>query len=334
MTIPKQERRLYGTLLKQHPDERNLLLTKADLLRAVRAWLHETGYREAVTPVLCAARESAPIPQFSTRHPFTGETFHLKHSAEEHLRRLVISVDRVYDLGKAIRVEQADDSHAIEFTMLQTAARDITLPDGIKLITELVQHAVQAAFATLQPPAGIDFSTIATRTVDDAIAEALNLPQAPAGPELVTAARNWLTSHGLTAGESDWAAMEDFLKHAVEAAVTAPVVLYGFPYELRHNSRVDASGRAQRFSLIAAGIEICDGGVKLRAADDYRPMVENNIALRTQLHGVPADKGPVDFFADIDCDPADVFTFGLGIERLLALCTGRTVFETLTFPYH
>lgn len=334
MTIPPQERRLYGTLLKEHPDERNLLLTKADLLRAMRAWLHEAGYTEAATPVLCAARESAPIPQFSTRHPFTGETFHLKHSAEEHLRRLVVSVDRVYDLGKAIRAERADDSHAIEFTMLQTAARDIALADGMKLVTELVQHAVQTAFATLQTPYGIDFSTIATRTVDDAIAEALNLREAPVGSQLVTAARNWLTGHGLAAGESDWAVMEDFLKYAVEAAVTSPVVLYGFPYELRHNSRVDLSGRAQRFSLIAAGIEICDGGVKLRAADDYRPMVENNIALRTQLHGVPADEGPVDFFADIDCDPADVFTFGLGIERLLALCTGRTVFETLTFPYH
>ncbi|MFD7997043.1 amino acid--tRNA ligase-related protein [Streptomyces mexicanus] len=334
MTIPKQERRLYGTLLKRHPDERNVLLAKAALLRAVRAWLHETGYTEAATPVLCVARESAPIPQFSTRHPLTGETFHLKHSAEEYLRRLVISVDRVYDLGKAIRAERADDSHAIEFTMLQTAARDIALADGIKLVTELVQHAVQAAFATLQPPGGIDFSTIAMRTVDDAIAEALNLPQAPVGPELVTAARNWLTSRGLAAGDSDWAVMEEFLKHAVEAAVTNPVVLYGFPYELRHNSRVDSCGRAQRFSLIAAGTEICDGGVKLRTADDYRPMVQNNIALRTQLHGIPADDGPVDFFADIDYDPADVFTFGLGIERLLGLCSGRSVFETLTFPYH
>jgi lysyl-tRNA synthetase class 2 len=334
VTIPKQDRRLYGTLLKQHPDERNLLLTKADLVRAVRARLDEAGYTEVATPVLCGARESAPIPQFSTQHPFTGETFHLKHSAEEHLRRLVVSVDRVYDLGKAIRAERADDSHAIEFTMLQTATRDMVLTDGIKLVTELVQHAVRTAFATLQPPGGIDFSTIAHRTVDDAIAEVLDLPAAPVGPELVTAARKWLTGHGLTAGESDWAVMEDFVKHAVEAAVTTPVVLYGFPYELRHNSRVDSSGRAQRFSLIAAGIEICDGGVKLRTADDYRPMVEDNIALRSRLHGVPADEGPVDFFADIDCDPADVLTFGLGIERLLALCTGRTVFETLTFPHH
>ncbi|MDT0616500.1 amino acid--tRNA ligase-related protein [Streptomyces lancefieldiae] len=334
MTITPDQRRLYGTLLKQHPAERDLLLTKAVLMRAMRAWLHETGYTEVAAPVLCAARESAPIPQFSTSHPLTGDAYHLKHSAEEHLRRLVMSVDRVYDLGKAIRAERADETHAIEFTMLQTAARDICLEDGIGLVTELVQHTVQAAFASLQTPGGIDFSVIPRRPVDDAIAEALGVSRAPEGAELVAAAQAWLKDHGLPAGDSHWAVMEEFVKHAVEAAVTTPVVLHGFPYELRHNSRVDAHGRAQRFSLIAAGVELCDGGVKLRTADDYRPMVKTNIALRTQLHSVPADEGPVDFFADIDYDPADVFTFGLGVERLLALCTGRTVFDTLTFPYH
>jgi lysyl-tRNA synthetase class II len=334
VTITPDQRRLYGTLLKQHPAERDLLLTKADLMRAMRAWLHEAEYTEVAAPILCAARESAPIPQFSTSHPLSGDAFHLKHSAEEHLRRLVMSVDRVYDLGKAIRAEQADENHAIEFTMLQTAARDVPLEDGICLVTELVQHTVRAAFASLQSPGGIDLSDIPRRAVEDAIAEALGVRRAPEGAELVAAARAWLKDHRLPVGGSPWAVMEEFVKHAVEAAVTAPVVLYGFPYELRHNSRVDDSGRAQRFSLIAAGVEVCDGGVKLRTADDYRPMVETNIALRTELHGVPADEGPVDFFADIDFEPADVFTFGLGVERLLALCTGRTVFDTLTFPYH
>ncbi|WP_328973480.1 amino acid--tRNA ligase-related protein [Streptomyces sp. NBC_00239] len=334
MTIAPADRRLYGTLLKQHPAERTLLLAKADMVRAMRGWLHETGYTEVATPVLCQDRESAPIPQFATRHPLTGQSFHLRHSAEEHLRRVVVSIDRVFDLSKAIRAEQADDSHAIEFTMLQTAARDIDLQTGISLVTSLVQHTVQTTFATLATPA-VDFTTIRTRTVDDAIAEALGVTEAPTGAELVAAARGWLKDRGLEADGTDWAVMEDFVKHAVEKPVTQPTVLYGFPWELRHNSRInEASGRAERFSLIAAGTEICDGGVKLRTADDYRPMVEANITLRTQLHGIPADQGPVDFFTDIDCDPADVFTFGLGVERLLALCTGRTVFEALTFPYH
>ncbi|MEU9416009.1 amino acid--tRNA ligase-related protein [Streptomyces sp. NPDC048272] len=333
-SVRDEARRLYGTFLKENPGERDLVLLKAELLRAVRGWLHATGYTEVPTPVLCQDRESAPIPQFATRHPLTGEGFHLKHSAEEHLRRLIISIDRVYDLGPAIRAEHEDADHAIEFTMLQTAARDVTLAEGMGMVAHLVQACVQTVFATLTNP-GADFTTIYEVPVDEAIAEALGTASAPEGAALVAAARDWLAARGMASDGGAWEVMEAFVKHGVEAAVTAPTLLHSFPYELRHNSRIDEkTGRAQRFSLIVGGVEICDGGVKLRTAADYRPMVDANIALREELHGVPADDGPLDFYADIDRDPADVFTFGLGLERLLAAVAGRSVADVLAFPFH
>nr|WP_329833064.1 amino acid--tRNA ligase-related protein [Streptomyces sp. BE133] len=180
-------------------------------------------------------RPDSPVrhPSPVTRHPLTGQSFHLKHSEEEHLRRMVVSIDRVFNLSKAIRAEQADDSHAIEFTMLQTAARDNGLEDGIGLVADLVQSTVQAAFATLTTP-GADFTTIRTRPVEDAIAEALAVPEAPTGADLVAAARGWLKDRDLATDGTDWAVMEDFVKHAVEKPVTHPTVLRGFPRELRH----------------------------------------------------------------------------------------------------
>ncbi len=144
-----------------------------------------------------------------------------------------------------------------------------------------------------------------------------------------------MARRGRPADGGPWQVMEDFVKHAVETAVTTPTLLHSFPYELRHNSRVDERTRlAQRFSLIADGVELCDGGLKLRTAAEYRPMVEANMLLREELHGVEADSGPIEFYADIDRDPADVVTFGLGVERLLAACTGRDVAGVLTFPHH
>ncbi|MFG2986234.1 amino acid--tRNA ligase-related protein [Streptomyces sp. NPDC048258] len=334
LTDHTADRRHYGTFLKDNPDERDVVLLKADLLRALRTWLHETGYNEITAPMLCQHRESAPIPQFSTKHPLTGEGFHLKHSAEEHLRRVVTSINRVFDLAPAIRAERADGSHAIEFTMLQTAARDITLAQGLELVAALVQDAVRSTFGNLKTT-GADFTTISVRPVDDAIAEALGRSFAPEGAELVAAARSWLDARDLPASSSPWEVMEEFVKQAVEGAVTTPTLLHSFPYELRHNSRVDErTGRAQRFSLIVGGIEICDGGVKLRTSADYRPMVEANMLLREELHGIPVDDGPGEFYADVDRDPADVLTFGLGVERLLAACMGRSVTEVLTFPHH
>ncbi|MEU5811553.1 amino acid--tRNA ligase-related protein [Streptomyces sp. NPDC047718] len=334
LTGSASDRRFYGAFLKDNPRERNLVLLKADLLRALRSFLHDISYCEFPTPVLCRHRESAPIPQFATKHPLTGEGYHLKHSAEEHLRRVVTSLDRVYDLGPAIRAERADGSHAIEFTMLQTAARDLTLTAGMRLVIDLIQHTVRSVFVTAVTR-GTDFTTIKVRSVDDAIAEALGTPTAPEGEELVAAARAWLNEQNLPAAVGAWEVMEAFVQHAVEATVTTPTLLHSFPYELRHNSRIDEeTGRAQRFSLIAGGVELCDGGVKLRTSAEYRPMVETNMALREELHGIPADSGPLEFYADVDRDPADVFTFGLGVERLLAACVGRTVADVLSFPHH
>ena len=39
-------------------------------------------YTEAAAPAPWASPESAPILQFATCHPLTGEGLHLKHSAE------------------------------------------------------------------------------------------------------------------------------------------------------------------------------------------------------------------------------------------------------------
>ena len=219
--------------------------------------------------------------------------------------------------------------------MLQTAVRDVSLSDGVAFLIELIQTAIQGAYGTLQTK-GVDWSRIHLRPLDEAIAVALEADGVTLhDKEMGLQASRWLSLHGHRVGTSEWEVMEDFVRYAVESVITEPTVLIGFPHALRHNSRVDAkTGRAQRFSLVAGGVEVCDGGLKLRDSADYRPMVDRNIELRADLYGIDGDPGPLDFYADIDTDPADVFTFGLGIERLLALSDDRNLHEVLTFPFH
>ncbi|SEM81484.1 amino acid--tRNA ligase-related protein [Streptacidiphilus jiangxiensis] len=335
--IKNPNARLYGTFLRDHPDERELLLAKARLVHGLREELHRQEYVEVATPILCQDREGAPLQQFTTTHPLTGRPFHLRHSAEDHLRRLAVTLDRVFDLGKALRAESESPWHTVEFMLLEIAARDVDLAQGVTLVTDLIRAAVRAAYGTLATP-GVDWTDITVRPVDEAAAEALGAETILTEEQLTEQARGWLAAHGhapATTG-TDWEVLEEFMKHAVEAACSTPTVLTGFPYALRHNSRVEAAtGRAQRLSVVVGGVECGDGGVKLRSSREYRPMVDTNIKLREQLFGIPADAGPLDFYADIDADPAaDVFTAGLGVDRLAALCAGRNVHEVLTFPYH
>ncbi len=332
--LTSSDRQQYGRFLHSQTQERELAARRLSFIQAVRDYLRSKGYQETAVPVLARYPESAPIGQFETRDPVSGDSYYLRHSAEEFLRRLVVAIGRVFDLGPVMRAESPDAMHATEFVMLQTAARDLTLAEGVQLAIGLVQSAIQSAFGTQQGE-HIDLSRVAVKRFDEAVAEQLGLAAELSDVELLPTARKWLVAHELPADGSDWEVAEAFMKHAIELQLTEPTVLTDFPAVLKHNSQLDPeTGHAKRFSLIVGGIECADGGLKLRTAADYRPMVDANAELRAQLFGTAADAGPADFYADVDTDPCDVVTFGMGIDRVLAVFTGRSVHDLQLFPYH
>ncbi|MFF7944530.1 amino acid--tRNA ligase-related protein [Nocardia gamkensis] len=332
--LTSADRQQYGRFLHHHKQERDLAARRLLFIQAVRDYLRSTGYQETPVPVLTREPESAPITQFQTRDPIGGEGYFLRHSAEEFLRRLMVVFDRVFDLGPVMRAETPDPMHATEFVMLQTAARDLNLEQGIGIAIGLVQSAMQSAFGT-QAGEHVDLSHVTIQPFDRAVAERLGLEHELPDVELLPTARKWLVAHGLSADGTDWKVAEAFMKHAIELRLVAPTVLTDFPAVLKHNSQVHAeTGKAQRFSLIINGIECADGGLKLRTAADYRPMVDTNARLRSELFGTPVADDPADFYADIDTAPCDVITFGLGIDRVLAVFTGRTIHDLQLFPFH
>ncbi|WP_329410721.1 hypothetical protein OG563_00215 [Nocardia vinacea] len=332
--LTSSDRQQYGRFLHHHKQERELATRRLHFIQAVRDYLRSKGYQETPVPVLTHYPESAPIGQFETRDPISGESYYLRHSAEEFLRRLVVAIERVFDLGPVMRAETPDAMRAVEFVMLQSAARSISVGAGIELVVGLVQSAIQSAFGTQQGEY-VDLSKITIKRFDEAVAEQLGLESELPDVELLPTARKWLTDHQLVADGTDWEVAEAFMKHAIELRQQQPTVLTDFPAILKHNSQVDPeSGRAQRFSLIIDGIECADGGLKLRTSDDYRTMVDANARLRAQLFGTPIYDGPTDFYADVDTDPCDVVTFGLGIDRVLAVFTGRSIHDLQLFPYH
>ncbi|MGW5515363.1 amino acid--tRNA ligase-related protein [Nocardia africana] len=332
--LTSSDRRRYGQFLHQHQQERELATRRLLFLQALRDYLRSAGYHETPVPVLTRYPESAPIGQFETRDPVTGEGYYLRHSSEEFLRRLMVAFDRVFDLGPVMRAETPDSMHATEFVMLQTAANNLDLPGGVRLAIGLVQSAIQSAFGTRHSE-NTDLSHVAIQRFNEAVAEQLGLDTELPDVELLPTARKWLAAHGHSSDGTDWEVAEAFMKHAVELRLRTPTVLTDFPAVLKHNSQLDPeSGRAQRFSLIVNGIECADGGLKLRTAADYRPMVDTNAQLRAELFGTTIDDGPSDFYADVDTAPCDVVTFGLGIDRVLAVFTGRSIHDLQLFPFH
>ena len=101
-------------------------------------------------PVLHATREGAPIHQFTTENPVTGSRYYLRHCMEDHLKRLVPVIPRLFELGKAIRVEVEDLARAEEFLVLEAVAGDVTFEQGCQLVLDVLHDALQRTFGDVR----------------------------------------------------------------------------------------------------------------------------------------------------------------------------------------
>lgn len=335
--LKRPELKNYGSYLANNEAVAADVRLKLELLWNLRSAMRDRGYVEAPMPVLHATREGAPVHQFTTENPVTGSRYYLRHCMEDHLKRLVPVIPRLFELGKAIRVEVEDLARAEEFLVLEAVAGDVTFEQGCQLVLDVLHDALQRTFGDVRFEA-FDLGSARSVAFDDLAAEALGVDPGLADGALVKESRRWLVANAPqepSEDATDWALMEDFMKYAVEPLCTVPTMLKGFPPALRHISPIDpTTGRAERFALVSSGIEFCDGGMKFSSVDEYREVYETNARLREVLLGVTDNDLPEDFFADLGASPRSVFTFGLGVDRLFALIKGCSIHDIIQFPHH
>ena len=101
-------------------DARELFVTRARVISAVRRWLDDHGFIEVETPVLQPLYGGALARPFTTHHNALDREFFLRIATELYLKRLIVGgLERVYELGKDFRNEGVDTTHNPEFTMLE-----------------------------------------------------------------------------------------------------------------------------------------------------------------------------------------------------------------------
>ena len=105
-------------------------------------------------PFLQRTREGAPVDQWSTINPVTGELWFLRHCMEDHLRRLTPTFPRVFEIGKAVRAEKRSAFHATEFLVLELVFRHVSYADGLDLIERsfAAQSRMQQMPSTVRAP--------------------------------------------------------------------------------------------------------------------------------------------------------------------------------------
>jgi lysyl-tRNA synthetase, class II len=312
--------------LLANPEARELFLTRARAVSAVRHWLDDEDFVEVETPVLQPLYGGALARPFTTHHNALDRDLYLRIATELYLKRCIVGgIDRVYELGKDFRNEGISYKHNPEFTMLEwyeAYADYADAADRTEQLVAFVAERVNGTTKVVREGREIDLAPPWRRvTLREAIRErtGVDIAEHPSREALAAA----------MGSEPDpkegWGKLVDgLLSKQVEPTLAQPTFVLDYPVEMSPFAKAHRSepGLVERWEAFAGGFEIANAFTELNDPDEQRRRFE---AQREELargdeealeQGMPPTGG-----------------VGLGIDRLVMLLTGaRSLREVLLFP--
>ena len=311
-------------------ETRELFITRARIISAVRRALDEDGFIEIETPVLQPLYGGAAAKPFVTHHNALGRDLYLRIATELYLKRAIVGgLERVYELGKDFRNEGLSTKHNPEFTMLEWYEAYADYEDAARRL-----EAIVAAAAATVPQPAIDFSSPWRReTLTDAIRDRTGIDVMAARGLPALADAIGAAGLELETGGRSWAALvDDLLSAYVEPTLQEPTFIFDYPLELspfakRHRAH---EGLVERWEAFAGGIELANAFSELNDPDEQRARF---LAMRDAPGA--EDPPPLDepFLAALEQGMPPTGGVGLGIDRLvMLLCGRRSIRDVVLFP--
>jgi lysyl-tRNA synthetase, class II len=315
---------------------RELFLTRAKTIDALRAFMAERGFIEVETPVLQALAGGASSRPFLTHHNALDQEMSLRISVELYLNRCLIGgLENVYDLGKCFRNEGISYRHSPEFTMLEWLMSYSDHTDVARFTEEMVAYVAQYVLGTTVIERGgeqIDLGKPWRNTTMRA--EVLRVT----GMDFIEAGRDELAAllEGKVHPDASWAqVVQAVYSKLVEPTLNQPTHVYDFPLESFPITKAHAEDArlAEHFDAVIGGIELVSGDSEVNdPIEQWQRFVEQRKQRRADDDDAPHPHDE-EYVRALEYGLAPSASGGMGVDRLLMILTGHeTLREVVPFP--
>ncbi len=324
--------------LAVHPGVREVFVTRARIVSALRRFLDERDYIEVETPVLQPIYGGALARPFTTHHNTLDMPLYLRIADELYLKRLIVGgLERVYEIGKDFRNEGIDRTHNPEFSMLEFYQAFADYNDMMDMVEAMLAFAAERAggstTVTFQDRE-IDLSPPYRRiTFLSALAEIGGVDAASMDDDALRSAAEGADVEGVeTMGRGKL--LDALFGALVEPTLEQPTFVTDYPRELSplaKPKRGDAR-LTERFELIVAGREIANAFSELNDPFDQRDRFEAQARLK-EAGDEEALMVDDDYLRALEYGMPPTGGVGIGVDRLVMLLTDSpSIRDVILFP--
>ena len=326
--------------LMVNPEVRQVFITRARIVQALRRFLDDRGFLEVETPILQPIYGGAAARPFITHHNQLDQDLYLRISFELYLKRLLVGgYERVYEIGRDFRNEGVSFKHNPEFTQLEYYWAYADYEQVMALTEEMVSTVAQQVLGTtrityqgqaieLAPP----WRRVTMREIirEHSGIDYMDYPTAETLAAAIQARGEPLPAR------ATWGKLIDHLLGTyAEPHLIQPTFVIDYPREISPlaKKKVDDPTHVERFEFFIAGMEMGNAFTELNDPLDqeqrflemarlYTPRDEeahplDEDYLLAQRYGMPPNGG-----------------FGMGVDRLTMLLTDQaSIREVILFPH-
>ncbi len=332
-------RQRYADLIVR-PAAREMVRTRAAVVRSLRRSFDSRGFIEIETPMLQTLHGGASARPFRTHMNAYDIELFLRIAPELFLKRAAVGgLERVFEINRNFRNEGADATHSPEFAMLEFYEAYGDYDSVARLTRDIVQEACTAVFgshvATLADGTEYDFGgQWAEVTMYESLSRALGedvTPDSTVGQLRVHAQRLGLDVDPAHVGHGKL--VEQLWEHLVGDHLVAPTFVRDFPVETTPLTRQHRStpGVTEKWDLYVRGFELATGYSEL-----IDPVVQRERFAQQATAAALGDEDAMrldeDFLRAMEYALPPTGGQGMGIDRLLIALTGLGIRDTILFP--